>query len=139
MDSVKLNNTIQENWTALPDSPDLWSHCGVVPLFTMYMSIAGITPTAPGFAQCRVRPQLADLESLELVVPTVRGEIGFSATGRTGSRTIRISVPDTIHATLMVDAAEKLPLKRSPHIRSTGHAYYLLPPGKTTEVLLTRG
>jgi hypothetical protein len=139
MDSVKLNNTIQENWMTLPDSGDLWSHCAVAPLFHLYMSIAGINPIAPGFARCLVRPQLADLESLELVVPTVRGEISFAASGRAGNRRIRLSIPDSIEATLMVDAAEKLPLKRSTQIRSTGHAYYRLPAGTATEILLARG
>ena len=31
MDSVRLNNTLQEDWVARPDSGQQWSHCAVVP------------------------------------------------------------------------------------------------------------
>ena len=39
------------------------------------MSLAGIQPLAPGFRRCGIRPQLADLELLELTVHTVQGRI----------------------------------------------------------------
>ena len=50
-----------------------WSHCAVVPLYVLYMSIAGIRPLSPGFSRFEIRPQLADLEQLDLVAHTVRG------------------------------------------------------------------
>src|SRR5690606_3566560 len=38
MDSVRLNNTLQEDWQVTPDSGAQWSHCGVAPLYILHMS-----------------------------------------------------------------------------------------------------
>ena len=65
MKSVVLNNTLQEDWDDATDSPDEWSHCCVSPIYVFFSDVAGIRPTAPGFARCQVRPQLADLPDLE--------------------------------------------------------------------------
>ena len=62
MESVLLNNTLQEDWHAKPDSGSEWSHCPVAPLYVTTMSLAGIKPLVPGFKRCEIRPQLADLE-----------------------------------------------------------------------------
>ena len=48
MESVKLNNTLQENWHA-----GRWSHCPVAPLYVTYMSLAGIKPLEPGLRRHR--------------------------------------------------------------------------------------
>ncbi len=93
MDSVLLNNTVAEIWNAHPDSGDLWSHCAIVPLYVTFMSIAGIRPTAPGFAQCTIRPQPADLRQLELTLRTVRGDIHFRSSGLRGDRELTLEVP----------------------------------------------
>ena len=53
MRSVIENNTLQEAWTARPDSREQWSHCAVVPLYILAQDIAGIRPTAPGYAPAR--------------------------------------------------------------------------------------
>ena len=37
---------------------DEWSHCCVSPIYVLFSDIAGIRPTAPGFARCQIRPQL---------------------------------------------------------------------------------
>ena len=93
MDSVKLNNTLQEDWTAKPDSGAQWSHCAVVPLYIAYMGLAGIRPLEPGFRRVEVRPQVADLEELELTAFTVRGPIHFLSTGKLGARELTVEVP----------------------------------------------
>ena len=72
LDSVRLNNTLQENWHVKPDSNSEWSHCPVIPLYIPTMSLAGIKPLAPGFGRCEIRPQLADLDLLELTANTVK-------------------------------------------------------------------
>ncbi|MCL2347296.1 MAG: alpha-L-rhamnosidase N-terminal domain-containing protein [Planctomycetaceae bacterium] len=79
MDSVLLNNTLAEDWNARSDSGSQWSHCAVAPLFVLYSDIAGIRPTAPGFASCEIRPQLGDLADLQLTYYTPQGPIEFSA------------------------------------------------------------
>ncbi len=76
--SVQLNNTLQEFWHLRPDSTDGdWSHSCPVPLYVSYMSLAGIRPIEPGFARCEIRPQLADLDFLELTAFTVKGPLGI--------------------------------------------------------------
>jgi hypothetical protein len=128
MPSVLLNNTLAEIWDAQPDSGDLWSHCAIVPLYVAVMSLAGIRPTAPGFTKCQLRPQTADLSSLELTARTVRGDIRFACHGVVGERQLEVEVPHGIDATLLLDPRE------SPGLPSTGKTKgltgYMIPAGK---------
>ncbi len=133
MDSVRLNNTIQEDWTARPDSSQQWSHCAVVPLYLLHMSLAGIRPTAPGFAACTIEPHLADLPDLDLTHHTPRGPIQLQATGRYGDRHITISLPTGIHAEFITPRDEQLPLDPSPS-PDGGKSRYILPAGQTTRI-----
>ncbi len=110
--SVRLNNTLQEFWNLRPDSTDGdWSHCGVVPLYVSYMSLAGIRPLKPGFARCEIRPQLADLELLELTAFTVKGPLCFRCSGRLGNRELTISLPKNCAGELVVPQSETLNLE----------------------------
>ncbi|MFB3789106.1 MAG: alpha-L-rhamnosidase N-terminal domain-containing protein [bacterium] len=111
LDSVRLNNTLQEGWTATKDSGSQWSHCPVVPLYVLFMNIVGIKPLAPGFARCEIRPQLADIGDLEVTAYTVRGPIHFVSSGHPGNRTIEIDWPESIQGELIVSAGERLDLE----------------------------
>lgn len=93
MKSVMLNNAIQECWDAAADSTAEWSHCALSPIYVLFQDIAGIRPAAPGFAKVRVRPQLADLGSLELTYFTVRGPIRFHAEPSSKGHRISIRLP----------------------------------------------
>jgi alpha-L-rhamnosidase len=136
MDSVLLNNTVAEIWNAHPDSGDLWSHCAIVPLYVTFMSIAGIRPSAPGFAQCTIRPQPADLRHLDLTLRTVRGDIRFTTSGSHGDRELTLEVPTTIQATLLLDPREKVTLEPV-HTRSAEECRgYVLPAGKRVTIPL---
>ena len=57
MPSVILNNTLQEDWHAPPDSTAQWSHCAVAPLYVLFMDIAGHpahrSPVFPGSRSAR--------------------------------------------------------------------------------------
>jgi alpha-L-rhamnosidase len=136
MPSVLLNNTLQEDWVALPDSGTQWSHCAVAPLYCLFMSIAGIRPLAPGFARCEIRPQPGDLEALELTAHTVRGPLQFRSQGQLGSRQITLALPEGCPAELVVDPEESLPLTRLP--AAAGLARYLVPAGQTVAVTLKK-
>jgi hypothetical protein len=136
MQSVLQNNTIFENWTAAPDSGDLWSHCAVVPLYFLTQGIAGIHPTAPGFAQCTVRPQPADLEHVAVAVPTKQGCIEFESTGVRGDRMLRLSVPRGCTADLILDEREKVSLESAPGAADTGLRRYSFPSGQTQSLHL---
>ena len=112
MESVELNNTLSENWAVRADSSSQWSHCAVGPLYILYMSIAGIRPLEPGFGKCQIRPQLADLEQLELVARTVRGDLSFAANGKLSNRSMKVTMPAGCDGRLVVDKREKLDLKK---------------------------
>jgi hypothetical protein len=136
MDSVVLNNSVAEIWNAHPDSGDLWSHCAIVPLYVTFMSIAGIRPAAPGFTQCTIRPQPADLQQLELTIRTVRGDIHFASRGLRGDRELTLEVPSTIQATLLLDPREKVGFGPAPDSPMKGCKAYVLPAGKRVTVAL---
>ena len=77
MPSVRLNNTLQEDWTTRSDSTDQWSHSAVVPIYILAMSLIGLRPTMPGFSTYEIRPQLGDIGDLDVVVHTANGPIRF--------------------------------------------------------------
>jgi hypothetical protein len=132
MVSVKLNNTLQEDWEAKPDSGSQWSHCAVVPLYIAHMTLAGIKPLKPGGSLVEIRPLLGDLESLDLVSHTAQGPIRFTAKGKPGDRSLTLVLPERTAAILVVDAREDLSLDKVPGQPGT----YKLPPGGTTRMTL---
>jgi len=136
MDSVRLNNTIGENWAPLPDSADLWSHCAIVPLYITIMSIAGIKPTAPGFARCSITPRPADVEKIDVTARTVRGDIVLQSRGKKGERELRLRVPAGIDAVVRLDKRETLTLRQGETDKDAGIVSYMLPAGKETTLKL---
>jgi hypothetical protein len=110
MPSVRLNNTIGEEWTTRPDSTSQWSHTAIVPLYSLYMDVAGIRPARPGFAEVSVRPQLGDLASLELTARTVRGPIGFAARRTAAGHQVTVNLPEATPGLLVTPAGQRVPL-----------------------------
>lgn len=135
MPSVLLNNTIQEDWVAQPDSGAQWSHCAVVPLYFFFMSVAGIQPLEPGFRRYQIRPQLADLERLELAAHTIHGPVVVESRGLRGDRILTLTLPPDARGELVVSSEEVLSL---PVIdRSEGNLRrYLLPKNQAVTLKL---
>ena len=101
------------------------------------MSLAGINPLVPGFKRCEIRPQLADLDLLELTVHSVQGPIEFSGRGKIGSRELTVKLPSGCEGELVVDQRETLTLKPiAGSTPSSGLARYRLAAGETTSVHL---
>jgi hypothetical protein len=116
MDSVMLNNTLQEDWEVKPDSGQQWSHCAVSPLYIAYMGLAGIKPLEPGFKRVELRPQPADLSQLELVARTVRGPLLFRSLGNRGNRDLSLELPKGCEGELILperEEVELVPLKEN--------------------------
>lgn len=44
MESVSLNNTLQEGWHANPDNREQWSHCPIAPLIVLQQGYCGYPP-----------------------------------------------------------------------------------------------
>ena len=132
MDSVRLNLTLQEDWTARPDSGQQWSHCAVVPLYIAIQGLAGIRPLTPGFVRAEVRPQLADIDGLELTAHTVRGPLRFSARGVPGQRELTIEPPPGCQTEAVLRLEERVDLPRAVGEAPAGHVRYALPATRTT-------
>jgi len=136
LDSVILNNTLQEHWHVRPDSRDQWSHCPVAPLIALYMCILGIKPLQPGFGRCEIRPQLADIGKVDVAAHTVNGPICFKSEGRLGDRRITITLPPGCQGELVVKKEEDLILDKLSAAAPPGHCRFVLPADKQTSFLL---
>jgi hypothetical protein len=131
MDSVRLNNTLQEDWKAAPDSGAQWSHCAVVPLYIAYHGLLGLKPLAPGFQRYELRPQLADLADLDLTAFTVLGPINVRAQGPRGKREITLRLPPGGHGELVLPREEVVELPSAAGPVPAGHRRFSLPPDQT--------
>jgi hypothetical protein len=136
MDSVIQNNTLQEDWQAPADAGAQWSHCAVVPLYLLFMGVAGIRPLSPGFQRFELWPQLADLERLELTARTVKGPIQFRARGKLGDRELALELPPGCEGELVLRRQEDTRLERATGPAPNGHLRYRLAAGKTTSLRL---
>jgi hypothetical protein len=137
MDSVRLNNTLQEFWTVQADSTSQWSHCAVVPLYVLYMNIAGIRPLAAGYRAYEIVPQFADMESLQLTCNTVKGPIVLDVKGRMGERELTIETPSSAEGEIVLDARESVELKRLRGLGPLKRIRHRLPTGERTTLKLT--
>ncbi len=130
MDSVRLNNALQENWYVKSDSNSQWSHCPVVPLYVAMMNLAGIRPIEAGYKRFEIYPQLADLEDLELTTYTPQGPIEFSCRGKRGARTLSLGLPSNGQGEIVLPESETISLLPLTGFAPIGHARYQLPSGK---------
>ncbi|MCA9419226.1 MAG: alpha-L-rhamnosidase, partial [Candidatus Omnitrophica bacterium] len=136
MSSVVLNNSLQEWWTAKPDSSSLWSHCPVSPVFVLYMDIAGIRPTSPGFDTCVVRPQLSGFGELELTSHTPHGPIHFAATPENGGHRVTVTMPEDCEGELLLPSSAHPNLEALAPDHPLGLKRFRLPPGSSNSFLV---
>jgi alpha-L-rhamnosidase len=136
MDSVRLNNTLQEHWQVSPDTRGQWSHCAVGPLFAMYNSLAGITPLEPGSLKLKIKPNPGRLESLTLSYHTPKGPVLFNATGSAGNRNLEIRMPEGVEAVLVVNNKEKVALEPVSSFNEAGFSGYKLKQGMQNNLKL---
>jgi alpha-L-rhamnosidase len=104
MNSVIYNNSLPEIWNAQPDTRDEFCYFEVTPLIVLFMDIAGIRATEPGFGRCQVRPQLGDLGYLELTAYTVRGPIQFAAEPSGAAHRVSLTLPKDCEGELLLPA-----------------------------------
>ncbi len=138
LDSIRLNNTLQEDWKVKADSSSQWSHCPVAPLFVTYMSLAGIRPLDPGFSRCEIRPQLADLPDLDLMAHTVKGPIEFHAKKDGRQHQLSISLPTGCAAELVVPQSSNIALPALQTAAPFSCRRYRMAAGSHVEFLLGR-
>jgi hypothetical protein len=138
MESVRENNTIQEDWHAQPDTSQQWSHCAVVPLYIAFQGLMGLRPLEPGFKRFELRPQLGDLQDLELTAFTAVGPVGLSASRDAGSLGLVLQLPASGRGELVLpqDEVVGLPVAAAP--APSGCRRYALPSGATLSLRLAR-
>jgi alpha-L-rhamnosidase len=136
MDSVLLNNTLQEDWEARPDSGQQWSHCAVAPLYIAYMGLAGIRPLEPGFRRVEIRPQPEDLSQLELIARTVRGPLVFRSLGNRGNRELTLELPKGCEGEVILPEQETTDLVLLKEEAPPGHSRWALPAGASVTLKL---
>jgi hypothetical protein len=129
LESVKLNNTLQENWHVTPDSSSQWSHCGVVPLYIAFHGLMGLKPLQPGFKHYELRPQFGNLIDLELTAFTVSGSISLRVSGRSGDRIMFLELPVGAEGDLLLPQDESVELTASSLAAPPGTRRFKLPLG----------
>jgi hypothetical protein len=136
MASVRLNNTLQEDWICYPDGPSQWSHCAMTPLIMMHQGIAGIKPLTAAYKTFQIYPQLADLKTVDITTNTIAGAIVFKSRGSLGSRKLSLEIPDGTTAELVVDNREQINLTKADVSIIPGKATYILKGGTKWSLLL---
>jgi hypothetical protein len=136
MASVRENNTLQEEWHSEPDTGQQWSHCAVVPLYIAYQGLMGLRPLEPGFRRFELRPQMGDLEDLELTAFTVQGPVGLSSRRNAGGRELVLQLPAGGQGELVLPAGEAVQLPDAAAPAPAGSRRYALPPGGTLALRL---
>jgi hypothetical protein len=98
-EQLKLNLT---TWAEMPEPSRSDCHAwGSSPNYEFLATVAGITPSAPGFAQVRIAPALGPLKSVNAQMPHARGMIQVKL-NQTGSGIAgRISLPADLTGTFV--------------------------------------
>ena len=93
----------------------------------------GIRPAAPGFAKLELRPQLGDLEELELVCHTPRGPVTFRAKAQEEGHRAWVTLPPECPGELVLPVTEGRGVALTASDRALGLERFALPAGETTE------
>jgi len=77
-----------------------WNHAwGAAPANIIPRCLMGVQPIAPGFAKVRIKPQVGDLKTGSLKLPTVRGAIHVEfASEPAESFTLNVELPGNTEA-----------------------------------------
>ncbi len=94
MYSVQTNGTIQEMWEVTPGTRSLMSHCAVSPSIMVHHAILGVGFEPDG--SMYVRPQLGDLNQVNLTSYTPDGQIRFSAVRAEGRHRCHIHADSAV-------------------------------------------
>jgi hypothetical protein len=108
MQSVKLNNTIQESWEVEGDSDSQWSHCAVVPLYVLFEDLIGLRPLTPGYRTYEIRPRLAEAPDFEATAHTPVGPVRVKTTPTADGCQVRVTAAPAGAGTLVADTSISL-------------------------------
>ena len=107
MNSARLSGVFGEAWVSQPGGWNAWGQCAVAPILALSGELLGVRPTAPGFAEAELRPQLGDLAWLRGEVPTPRGPIRLSLSRDGSGRRLAFSLPAGVQAWVVLERGLK--------------------------------
>jgi hypothetical protein len=108
----------------------------VVPLYIAYHGLLGLKPLEPGFKRFELRPQLGDLEDLDLTAFTVQGPVGLRSCGKPGERELVLQLPPGGQGELVLPQNEAVELPGAAGLAPAGHRRFRLAPGGTVTLRL---
>ncbi len=84
-----------------------WNHAwGAAPANIIPRHLWGIKPVAPGFKKCEIKPQMSQLTSSEIKVPTIRGNIIGVYVKEGGKDIFIIKIPGNMQAAFDISTME---------------------------------
>jgi len=100
----KPNQDWNEAWDNKYKPNQDWNHAwGAAPANIIPRCLMGIEPVEPGFAKVRIRPQVGNLSSGSLDLPTVRGTIHVDFTSARGeSFALNVRLPTNVQAVVFL-------------------------------------
>lgn len=103
---IRAGSTItMEAWDNKYKPNQDWNHAwGAVPANIIPRKLMGIEPMAPGWAACRIKPQLGDLPWAKIKVPTIKGDILAAYEQSPGRLVMKITIPSNTTAQVVLPA-----------------------------------
>ena len=88
-------------WAEQPEPTRSDSHAwSAHPNIDLLTTVAGITPSAPGFAAVEIAPNLGALKHLAVTYPSPRGEVAVEYTVKVDGVSAVVTLPETLAGTL---------------------------------------
>ncbi|MCO6009823.1 glycoside hydrolase family 78 protein [Actinoallomurus purpureus] len=123
-----------ESWEASETGASMSHGWGASPVIDVQQTLLGVTVTAPGAAQIRVRPPASGLTLASGTVPTQRGDVHVSWHRTGGRMTLSVDVPVNVKAEIDLPTTRKANVKGDATYagQRDGHTVYETGSGRVT-------
>jgi alpha-L-rhamnosidase len=103
MSMINAGSTITTEFFPAENNGGDWNHAwGAAPANLIPRQLMGVQPIAPAFAKMQIKPQIGDLTSANLTLPTIRGQVQVNVTKTASLYTIAINIPANTKAKVYV-------------------------------------
>ncbi len=105
LNMIRVGSTISlEAWDDRYKPNQDWNHAwGAAPANIIPRKLVGVEPIEPGCAKIRIKPQLANLNDVEAIVPTIRGTVEIKIS-QTDKYLLEVRIPGNVHADVYIPA-----------------------------------
>jgi alpha-L-rhamnosidase len=102
---IRVGSTITlEAWDDRYKPNQDWNHAwGAAPANIILRKLVGVEPIEPGFAKLRIKPQIANLNNVEAVVPTIRGAVELKIS-QSDTYQLEVNIPGNVRADVYIPA-----------------------------------